>query len=187
MIRVDAVVDIPENEDRSSWGILPSWDNGVHSVGRCLHIVVVLHVLQQIQAELIEAQVHDGDPAGHLLDVHDLLLEPLQLLSAIFQIPFFFGVDGVIIAGGGQDGDLHAGLHPAFQIDVFVQVHIRPEVHQLDYLIPAADAVDPAKPLDDADRVPMDVVVDEVVTILKVLALGDTVCGDQNVSPRART
>ena len=47
--------------------------------------------------------------------------------------------------------------------------------------VPATDAVDPAKPLDDPHRVPVDVVVDEVVAVLEVLALGDTVRGDQDV------
>src|SRR5690606_2475559 len=35
--------------------------------------------------------------------------------------------------------------------------------------------------LDDADRVPMDVVVDQEVAVLKVLALGNTVGCDQEV------
>src|SRR5450759_4674683 len=38
-----------------------------------------------------------------------------------------------------------------------------------------------AESLDDPHRVPMDVVVDEVVTVLKVLALADDVCADEDV------
>ena len=52
-----------------------------------------------------------------------------------------------------------------------------------------ADAVDAAEALDDAHRVPVDVVVDEVVAVLKVLAFGDAVGADQQVdfaqAPRA--
>ena len=44
-----------------------------------------------------------------------------------------------------------------------------------------ADAVDAAEALDDADGVPVDVVVDEPVAVLEVLALGDAVGGDQEV------
>jgi hypothetical protein len=44
-----------------------------------------------------------------------------------------------------------------------------------------ADAVDAAEALDDAHRVPVDVVVDEPVAVLQVLAFGDAVGGDQQV------
>ena len=44
-----------------------------------------------------------------------------------------------------------------------------------------ADPVDAAEALDDADRVPVDVVVDELIAVLEVLPLGDAVGGDQEV------
>ena len=44
-----------------------------------------------------------------------------------------------------------------------------------------ADAVDAAEALDDADRVPVDVVVDEVVAVLQVLAFGDAIRGDEQI------
>ena len=48
-------------------------------------------------------------------------------------------------------------------------------------LVGRADPVDAAEALDDADRVPVDVVVDEVVAVLEVLALGDAVGGDEQI------
>ena len=86
----------------------------------------------------------------------------------------------------GHDRDLHAGLDTAFQVDVLVQVHVRPKVDQLDTGVFAADTVDPAKPLDDAHRVPVDVIVDEVVTVLQVLALADACLLYTSPSPRDR-
>ena len=53
-------------------------------------------------------------------------------------------------------------------------------------LVAGADAVDAAEALDDAHRVPVDVVVDQVVAVLKVLALGDAVGGDQDVDLAGR-
>ena len=44
-----------------------------------------------------------------------------------------------------------------------------------------ADAVDAAEALDDAHRVPVDVVVDQPVAVLEVLAFGDAVGGDEQV------
>ena len=58
---------------------------------------------------------------------------------------------------------------------------LRPVVDELDDVICGPDTVDTAEALDDADRVPVDIVVDKVVTVLKVLTLGDTVCGDENI------
>ena len=43
-----------------------------------------------------------------------------------------------------------------------------------------------SKPLDDAYRVPVDVVVDQVIAVLQVLAFGDAVGGDQKVNVRGR-
>src|SRR6185312_13423719 len=68
-----------------------------------------------------------------------------------------------------------------FQVDVFVEVGRGPEVDELDGRVGAADAVDAAETLDDAHRVPVDVVVDEVVAVLQVLAFGNAVGGDQQV------
>ena len=48
-------------------------------------------------------------------------------------------------------------------------------------MVGAADAIDAAEALDDADGIPVDVVVDEAVAVLKVLALGDAVGGDEQV------
>ena len=45
----------------------------------------------------------------------------------------------------------------------------------------ASDSVNAAKPLDDPDRVPVDVVIDEVIAVLEVLALGDAIGGDEQV------
>ena len=77
VVYVYAVVDIPKDEDGAGRGVLPGRDYGVHPMRRGLHIMVVFHILQKVQAEFVETQIHDGDAAGHLLDVHDFLLKPL--------------------------------------------------------------------------------------------------------------
>src|SRR5438034_6209813 len=47
--------------------------------------------------------------------------------------------------------------------------------------IVGADAVNAPEPLHDADGVPMDVVVDEVVAVLEVLTLRNAIGADQDV------
>ena len=66
-------------------------------------------------------------------------------------------------------------------VDVFVEVFGGPEIDELHGAAGAADPVDPPETLDDADRIPVDVVVDEVVAVLKVLPLADAVGGDEEV------
>ena len=48
-------------------------------------------------------------------------------------------------------------------------------------MIETADTVDATKALDDPNRVPVDVVVDQIIAILKVLALGNTIRRDHDV------
>jgi hypothetical protein len=45
-----------------------------------------------------------------------------------------------------------------------------------------SDAVDPAETLDNADRVPVDVVVDDVIAVLEVLPFGKAVGPDEEIN-----
>ena len=92
-----------------------------------------------------------------------------------------FGVEDVVVAGGGDVGNDHAVFDPFLEVDVLVQRDVGPVVDELDAGVDGADAVDPAEALNDADRVPVDVVVDQVVAVLKVLAFGDAVGANQEV------
>ena len=69
-----------------------------------------------------------------------------------------------------------------FEADVIVQVRRGPEVHQLDGGVQAANTVDATEPLDNADRIPVDVVVNEVIAVLKVLAFADAIRGDEQIN-----
>ena len=181
VVNVHAVIDISEDENHTGRRILRLSNNGVQTFRCAFNVLVLLHVFEQIKPELVKSQIHDGNAAGHVLNVHDFFLQPLELCAAVFKVAFFFGIDQVIVTGGGHDGDLHAGLHTAFQVDILVEVHIRPEVYELDMVVFAADPVNSSEPLDNANRVPMNVVVDEIVAILQVLTFGNTVGRDQNI------
>ena len=90
-------------------------------------------------------------------------------------------VEDVVVAGGREVGDDHAVLDALLEVDVLVERDVGPEVDELDLRVGRADAVDAAEALDDPHRVPVDVVVDEVVAVLEVLALADAVGADENV------
>ena len=139
---------------------------------------------RQVDAEVGERQVGDGDAAGEVFEVDDRVLELEQLLAAVLQIVHLVAgllLDQVLLAGGGDVEQHHAAADPLFQVDVLLQLHVGPEVDELDALVGRADAVDAAEALDDAHRVPVDVVVDEPVAVLEVLAFGDAVGGDEQV------
>ena len=114
-------------------------------------------------------------PRRQVFEVDDRVLELEQLLAAVFQIVHLVAgllLDEVLLAGGGDVEQHHAAAHALLEVDVLLQLHVGPEVDELDAVVGRADAVDAAEALDDAHRVPVDVVVDEPVAVLKVLALG---------------
>ena len=64
---------------------------------------------------------------------------------------------------------LHSALHTSFQFDIFVKLDVGPIVHELYYIVLATYTVYTSEALDDAHGVPVNVVIDQVVTILEVL------------------
>ena len=184
VIHVDAVVDVLEDEDDAFRQLIRGGDNCVQTAGLLVHVAIAFHVIQQVKAELVKAQVHDGNAVGHILNIDDFLLQTPELRLAVFEIALFLRVNQVVISGGGHDGYLHAGLHAGFQIDIIVQRQVRPEVHQLYGLILAPDTVDTPEALDNAHRVPVNIVVNEVVAVLKVLAFRNTIGRNQDVNFR---
>src|SRR5208283_3164342 len=82
---------------------------------------------------------------------------------------------------GGDVEQHHFAAHALFQVDVLLQLQVGPEVDELDALVGRAKTVDAAEPLNDPDRIPVDVVVDDRVAVLEVLALAHAVRGDQKV------
>ena len=85
---------------------------------------------------------------------------------------------------GRQVHERHARFHAVLDVQVAVQVGDRPEVDQMHGRVARTDAVDAAEPLDDAHRVPVDVVVDEQVAVLQVLPFRNAVGRDQHVDFR---
>ena len=108
-------------------------------------------------------------------------MQPFELRTAVFQIALFFGIDQVIITGRRHDRNLHAGFHTAFQVDILIEVHIRPEIDKLNPFVLAADTVNSPESLDNADRVPMNVVIDEVIAILQVLTFRNAIRRNQDI------
>ena len=187
IVHIDAVIDVFQHEEHALRQFIRSRNHRMKSTGLLVQITIVFDVIQQVEPELVQAQIHNGDAVRHIFDVNDLFLQAFQLCLAILQITLFFGVDKVIIAGGGHNGDFHAGLHTGFQVDVIVQRQIRPEIHKLDVLVSAADTVDSSKTLDDAYRVPVNVIVDQIIAVLQVLAFRNAVCCNQHINFRGTT
>ena len=147
-----------------------------------LQFGMLLDVVEQIQSELVKSQVHDGNTGGHFLNIHDFFLQAFELCLAILQIVFFFIGEKIVIAGGGHVHNLHAGFDFRFQVDILVQSNIGPEIDKLNHLVFAANTVNTTEALNNADRIPMNIVIDKIVTILEVLTFGDTVGSNQNIN-----
>ncbi len=87
-------------------------------------------------------------------------------VSTIFEVALFGIGERVIIAGGSEYRHFHAGFNTSFEVDVFIQVHIGPIVDELNDRITRADTVDTPEALDYADRIPVYIVIDEIVAVL---------------------
>jgi len=90
----------------------------------------------------------------------------------------FVGEAGDFGAGDGNgDGAVFDAL---LELKVFVYAGGRPEVDACDGGVRRADAVDTSKALDEADGIPVDVVIDDGGAVLKVLPLAEAVGGDED-------
>ena len=177
-VAVDLGVDVAQHEDDAG---LVALHHGVDAAREPVDAGVVAVIAHQVHAELVEAQIGDGHAARNVFQVHDLVAHLLELLAAVLQVPRLVGVDVVVVAGGRHNGDAHALLDARLELDVLVELHVGPVVHQLDTGVLRADAVHAAEALHDAHGVPVDVVVHQVVAVLEVLALRDAVGGDDDV------
>ena len=146
---------------------------------------MILGVALQLRPKVVEGEVRDGYAAGHVLQVEHFLLERLELLAAVFQVVHLvvaLAFEHVLLAGRAGIEQRHATFHAPLQLDVLVELDVRPEVHQLDRSVGRPQAVDAPEALDDAHGVPVDVVVHQAVAVLQVLALGDAVRGEEDVN-----
>ena len=163
--------------------------DGIGAGGHRLQLVpVAFQVTQQLGNELAQGKVAHRGAVVQFLDGRGFNAEAAQLFVA--ESHFGFGVrlgvaalvKRVGVPAGGNVGQRHPRLHPALQFQVGVHIGGGPVVDHLHGGAAAANAVNAPKPLDDADGVPVDVVVDDGVAVLEVLAFGDAVGGNQQVN-----
>lgn len=148
---------------------------------------VGLDVFQEFQAEVVQRELGEGDAVAEVFDVEDFVLEAEELLVTVTQVFVdkfldFRVLENVVLKGGGDVHEGHAGLDAVLEVEVFVEVFGGTEVDELDGVTGTANSVNASEALDDPHRVPVDVVVDEVIAVLEVLAFGDAVRGDEEVN-----
>ena len=184
VVNVYAVGAILQNKNDTGRRVLTGRNNRVQTERRFFNIRMVFDVVQQIEPELVEPQIHNGNAGGHILDVNNLVLQAFKLRLSILKVCLFLVTEQVIIARGGHIHDFHPGFNSGFQVDIIVKGHIRPEIHKLNNLVAASDTVNTPETLNDANRIPVNVIVDEIVAVLQVLTFRNAVGGNQNVDFR---
>ena len=180
---VDLGVAIAQREDhaRLQPELRIGRDDGMHAVGHVAGLPVGLDVVQQVHAEVVQAQVGDRDAGLEVFKLDDFFLQAPQLFLAVGHV-IGLRAEDVVVPGCGDVGDHHPVFDAFLEVDVFVERDVGPVVDELDAGVRRADAVHAAKPLNDAHWVPVNVVVDQIVAVLQVLAFGDTVGADQQVN-----
>lgn len=92
IVHIDAVIDVFQHEDHALRQFIRSWNHRMKSTGLLVQIAVVLDVIQQVEPEFVQSQIHDGDAVRHILDVNDLFLQAFQLCLAVLQIALSSGL-----------------------------------------------------------------------------------------------
>src|SRR5438128_1313181 len=138
----------------------------------------------EVDAEVREREVGDGNSARKVFEVDDGILELEELFTAVLQIVHLVArllLDDVLLASSGDIEEHHAPADSLFEVDVFLELDVRPKVHELNAVVRRAQAVNASETLDDANGIPVNIVVDNVIAVLEVLALADAVRGDEEV------
>ncbi len=119
----------------------------------------------------------------------------VRFIHVLVGVHLFLGVDGIhcfrvhafvriedsgILADGRVDFR-DAPRQGLVQAQVLVQGRLREEVVGVDVIVLRANAVHTPEALDQPHRVPVQVIVDDLVTVLQIQALGEHVGGDQRV------
>jgi hypothetical protein len=95
-------------------------------------------ILRQVDAEVGQRQVGDGDAGGQVFQVDDRVLELEQLLAPVLQVVHLVAgllLDQVLLARGRDVEQHHAAADALLQVDVLLQLHVGPEVDELDAFV----------------------------------------------------
>ena len=76
--------------------------DGVQALGGGGQVAVLLHVVEQVHAEVVEAQIGDRDAGADVLQFDDLVLQLAQLLPAERGVAGLLGED--VVVGGARRG-----------------------------------------------------------------------------------
>ena len=179
LVNVDIGIDVLENIDDTGGSVFGRSSGGIDAKWYIVGIAVFVTELFDVEMEFVEPEIHYIDTTIDFFEVDNFFLKALELVFAIFEV--WVHVFQHVFAGTGDADKFGAVFDTSFEIDVGVKGNVRPEIDELDGFVFGADAVDTTEALDNANWVPVDVVVDEIIAILEVLTFGDTVGGDQNV------
>ncbi|MNC33516.1 hypothetical protein D3C75_819100 [compost metagenome] len=152
----------------------------MHAARYVAQLAIGFDVVEQVHAKVVEPQICDRNARFQVFQLDDFFLQAAQLLLAVGHI-VGLGAKHIVVARGGDVGNHHPALDAFLEVDVLVERDVGPVIDQLDAAVGRSDAIHSTEALDDAHGVPVDVVVDEVVTVLQVLALGDAVGANQQV------
>ena len=83
-----AVVDVAQREDdaglQAQLGLRRH--DGVHAVGHAVELAVLLDVVEQVHAEVVEPEIGDRDAGLDVFQLDDFVLQPAQLLLAVDDV-----------------------------------------------------------------------------------------------------
>ena len=174
-VYIDRIVTVLQHINHSGRTIIRGWYYSMKSEWCMLYIGIVLHIVEQVKTELVQSEVHYRHSCIHFLYVYHFFLQAFQLFTAVFQVAFFLVRKRIVIACRCHNRHFHACLYSSFKVDIFIKSHVRPVIDKLYHIVAAAYTVYSSETLYYADRIPVDIVIYQIVAILKVLPFAYTV------------
>ena len=77
VVDVHVIAPVLQDVDDARFRHIAMRHHGIHTTRCVLHVGILLDVGKQVEAKLIESQVHNVDTCVHILNIHHLMLQLL--------------------------------------------------------------------------------------------------------------
>ena len=85
-----------------------------------------------------------------------------------FLVQLLGVIENLRVFANGVVDFLDAVMQFVFEAEILVEAGFRQEIETMHDIVVAADAINAPEPLNQPDRIPVEVVIDDIVAVLKV-------------------
>ena len=145
-----------------------------------------LHEMHGFGFPLAQVDIRERNGAVDILGIDDVIAQRFELASAIskFTVALFAAIGGFERAAFARCRVVHqldAGFDALTQFEISIEFFGWPEVDEFNGIIFRSNSINTTKSLYNSNGIPVDIVINTNITILKVLALTHAVRSNEDV------